>query len=218
MNYDRIRRQFLVDWSGFAPEWLFVFSFISQSLERWDCKGERERGTRWIWRWLKIKSLMFLDGRLAKLTKTSCNNSCSSRSITLQCKRRGLLLLVGLSPGHSHSTTIAFLLPRSLCIPFAWLARFIRSLRLRSSWDYVSSQRSCRKLRKIIRLSCDSLYSSSPLLLIKVFTTSLWVEKAFSIDGKVSPFIFSRKNFRNKLSHQNCDRESRVPKWFSAWR
>lgn len=105
----------------------------------------------------KARPSMLLSRRIAKLTKTSCNNSCSSKSITLQCKRRGLLLLVGLSPGHSHSTTIAFLLPRSLCILFAWLARvypldaFALILRLRIVATFLVE--SCEKLSKSIIVS-----------------------------------------------------------------
>lgn len=61
----------------------------------------------------------FKEKKVSKLTKTSCNSSCSSRSITLQWRRRGLRLPAGLSPGHSHSTTISsFDNPRFPCDSF----------------------------------------------------------------------------------------------------
>lgn len=136
---------------------------------------------------------MFLDGRLAKLTKTSCNNSCSSRSITLQCKRRGLLLLVGLSPGHSHSTTIAFLLPRSLCIPFAWLARlypldaFALILRLRIVATFLS--KAAKNYQVIVRFS---LFLVTAVANKSVYDETLSRESIFD-RRKSFPPLFSRE-------------------------
>lgn len=56
---------------------------------------------------------------MSKLTRTSWSSSCSSRSITLQWRSRGLRLPAGLSPGQSHSTTISsFGSPRFPCDSF----------------------------------------------------------------------------------------------------